>query len=159
MMRTFVIGLLMGVIIGGSGFWVLQQKQSGKLEKTREQAAAVAQDVRKLMDAKLEVLELQAYKVQKEMAEKGRVVRRKASALGERVADAAADTRITTVIKTKMATDPDLSALAISVSTTDGVVTLSGKVAKPELVGQAMLLALETDGVREVVSALQVSKE
>lgn len=126
-MRTFIIGLLMGVIIGGGGFWVLQQKQSGDLGKTREQAASEARDVKKTMDAKLEVLELQAYKIQKEMAEKGRIVRRKASEMGERVADAAADARTTTVIKAKLAADPDLSALAISVTTTGGVVTVSGK--------------------------------
>ena len=154
-----MIGLLLGVIIGAGGFWILQQKKSGELEKTREQAATAAQDVRKLIDAKLEVLELQAHKIQKEMAGKGRVVRRKAGELGERVADAAADTRTTTVIKAKLATDPDLSALAISVATTDGVVTLSGKVAEPELVGKAILLAFETDGVREVISTLQVSRE
>ena len=158
-MRAFIIGLLLGVIIGGGGLWYLQQKKSGEMEKTREQAATTAQDVRKLMDAKLEVLELQASKIQKEMAEKGRVVRRKASVLGESVADAAADARMTAVIKTKLAADPDLSALAISVNTTDGVVTLSGRVAGPELVGKAIWLALETDGVREVVSTLQVGKQ
>lgn len=158
-MRAFIIGLLLGFIIGAGGFWYLQQKKSGELEKAKGQAATAAQDVKKLMDAKLEALELQASKIQKEMSEKGRVVRRKASAVGESVADAAADARITTVIKAKLTADPDLSALAISVATTDGVVTLSGRVAGPELVGKAMWLALETDGVREVVSTLQVSNQ
>ncbi len=151
-MKTFIIGVLLGIIIGAGGLWWLQQRQTGALPQTTE-------DVKKLMDAKLEALDLQADKIRKELAETGRVVRRKASALGEKVADAAADTRTTAAIKAKLAADHDLSALAISVSTTDGVVTLSGKVASPELVGKAMLLALETDGVRDVISALQVAKE
>lgn len=158
-MRTFIAGMLLGIIIGGGGFWALMQKQSGELEKSREQAVAAGQEAKRLIDAKLEVLELQAHKIQKEMAEKGRVIRNRSSVLGERVADVAVDARITTVIKTKLATDHDLSALAISVATTDGVVMLSGKVSKPELVGKAILLALETDDVREVVSSLQISRE
>jgi osmotically-inducible protein OsmY len=56
----------------------------------------------------------------------------------------------------KLAADPDLSVFSISVATTAGRVTLSGTVASPELIGKATALALETDGVREVVSTLQV---
>jgi osmotically-inducible protein OsmY len=44
------------------------------------------------------------------------------------------------------------------VSTTDGVVTLSGKVDSAQLVSRAMLLALETGGVRQVISTLQIDK-
>ena len=50
----------------------------------------------------------------------------------------------------------DLSALNISVNTTEGVVTMSGTVQAPEDISKAMLLAMETDGVREVISTLQV---
>jgi osmotically-inducible protein OsmY len=50
----------------------------------------------------------------------------------------------------------DLSALKISVNTTGGVVTLSGSAPSTEAISKAMLLAMETDGVREVVSTLQV---
>ena len=52
--------------------------------------------------------------------------------------------------------DKDLSALSISVNTTSGIVTLSGTVSSPEHISKAMLLAMETEGVREVVSTLQV---
>jgi osmotically-inducible protein OsmY len=155
-MRTFIIALLLGIIIGAGGLWIMQQRQAGTLPQTKEQAVA---DVKQLVAAKLEALELQSDKIQNELAETGRVVRRKASALSEKVADATADARITTAIKAKLAADRDLSALAISVSTTDGLVTLSGKVASPELVGKAMLLALETEGVREVNAALQIAKD
>ena len=48
------------------------------------------------------------------------------------------------------------SAVAISVSTTDGVVTLSGSASSPENIRRAMTLAYETDGVNQVVSTLLV---
>ncbi len=155
-MRTFIIGVLLGIIIGGGGLWFLQQRQAGMFAGTKEQSMS---EVKKLVDAKLEALELQSDKIRKELAEKGRVVRRKASEFGEKIADSAADARLTAAIKAKLAVDGDLSALAISVSTTNGIVTLSGKVGSAELVGKAMLVALETDGVRQVISTLQVAKE
>ena len=41
-------------------------------------------------------------------------------------------------------------------NTTEGVVTLSGSVNSAEDISKAMLLAMDTDGVREVISTLQV---
>ena len=154
-MKTFIIGTLLGIIIGAGAVWYLQEREAGKLT-TRQEAMA---DAKRFVDAKLEALDLQTEKIQAELAETGRVVRRKARVLGERVADTAADTRTTAAIKAKLAADPDLSALAISVSTTDGVVTLSGKVSSPRMVGRAMLIALETERVREVISTLQVAND
>jgi osmotically-inducible protein OsmY len=46
--------------------------------------------------------------------------------------------------------------LAISVDTTGGRVTLAGSAPSHEAIGRATLLALEIEGVREVVSTLQV---
>ena len=66
------------------------------------------------------------------------------------------DATITAKIKTKYAIDRDLSAFGISVNTTDGRVTLAGHVTSHQQIGKAMLIALETDGVREVSSTLQV---
>ncbi len=75
---------------------------------------------------------------------------------GHAIADATADARITAAIKGKLLASRDLSALNISVNTTAGVVTLSGFVSSSEDISKAILLAMETDGVREVVSTLQV---
>ena len=72
------------------------------------------------------------------------------------MADATADARVTTSIKGKLVADPRLSALSISVNTTDGVVTLSGAVSTREEISKAMLLAMEVEGVKEVISTLQV---
>jgi osmotically-inducible protein OsmY len=68
------------------------------------------------------------------------------------------DARTTGTIKGKLLANRDLSAMSISVNTTSGVVTLSGAVSSPEDIGKAILLAMETDGVREVISSLQVRK-
>jgi osmotically-inducible protein OsmY len=76
--------------------------------------------------------------------------------LGNTITDATADARTTATIKAKLLADPDLSALSISVSTTAGKVTLSGAVTSPEKIAKAIKLAMSVDGVREVVSTLQV---
>ncbi|HEX3987877.1 MAG TPA: BON domain-containing protein, partial [Verrucomicrobiae bacterium] len=72
------------------------------------------------------------------------------------ISDAAADARITAAIKAKLVGDPDLSAVAISVSTTDGCVTLSGSASSPDNIRKAMTLAYNTEGVNQVVSTLLV---
>jgi osmotically-inducible protein OsmY len=145
-MKTLLIGLLLGILIGAGAFWFF----------TGGRTTPAVQKTQQAMAAKLETLELRAEDIKKELAEKGRVVRRKARDLGEAAGDAARDARTTALIKGKLAADSELSALSISVATTDGRVTLAGKVSSPELIGKATALALETDGVREVVSTLQV---
>ena len=105
---------------------------------------------------KLKVFDLRPQDVKDELARTGQVVRRKAKEAGQAIADATADARITTAIKGKLVANRDLSALSISVNTTAGVVTLSGTVPTTEDLSKAMLLAMEVDGVKEVVSTLQV---
>ena len=80
-MKTFIIALLLGIIIGAGGLWFAEQRQ------IKERTNAAAQNAKRLVDAQLEALDLQTDKIRKELAETGRVVRRKASALGEKVAD------------------------------------------------------------------------
>jgi osmotically-inducible protein OsmY len=163
-MRNFMIALLLGIIIGATGFWYLQQERGAAMLREAKEAASKGQqavtgaaaDVKQAVAAKLEALELRAQDIREELERGGKVVRRKARDVGETVADAAADTAITAGIKAKLALDPDLSAAAITVNTTDGRVTLAGTVSSPEAIGKAVLLALETRGVREVVSTLQV---
>src|SRR6266542_3992536 len=60
-------------------------------------------------------------------------------------------------IKTKLLAEPGLSALAINVDTTDGLVTLSGKVDSHEQIAKAVKLAMATEGVHKVISTLQVN--
>jgi gas vesicle protein len=160
-MKVFIIGALMGAIIGAGALWYFtaqkaEERAAVQAEKARESVQAAGEQAKQALAARLEEMELSAEDIRKELAEKGHVVRRKARDIGEAATDAAVDARATATIKAKLAADPDLSALRISVATTAGRVTLSGTVASPELIGKAMVLALETDGVREVVSTLQV---
>ena len=105
---------------------------------------------------KIRDLHLRPEDIKDELARTGQVVRREAVKAGQAIADATADARTTAAIKAKLLASRDLSALNISVNTTAGVVTLSGTVSSSENIGKAILLAMDTSGVREVVSTLQV---
>jgi osmotically-inducible protein OsmY len=167
-MRKFFNGLLLGIIIGAGALWfygsshtipgmqAVERRASVQASKALELAQDAAERAKQSLPGALEALELRAGDISREMADTGKVVRRRARDLGVVVADATADARITAAIKAKLAADPALSALDISVDTTGGRVTLAGKVASTELIGRAMALALETSGVDEVVSTLQL---
>jgi hyperosmotically inducible protein len=68
------------------------------------------------------------------------------------------DKFITTKIKSKLTVSGDLNPFNIDVDTVNGVVTLSGRVAKPEAKAEAERLARETEGVREVRNNIQVGE-
>lgn len=65
--------------------------------------------------------------------------------------DALGDGALTAKIKAKMALDDTVKALDLNVDTTNGVVTVSGKVRSAAERDRALALARETDGVRQVV--------
>lgn len=116
--------------------------------------ADIGLDSRDAARDKLRLLHLRSEDIKDELARTGRVVRRKAGKAGQAVTDATADARITAAIKTKLVADHDLSTFNVSAYTTAGVVTFKGTVSSPEQIGKAMLLAMETAGVREVISEL-----
>ena len=66
------------------------------------------------------------------------------------------DAGITTDIKTKLAADDTVKAYQVDVDTKDHVVTLSGTVETTVAKDQAILIARQADGVRDVVDNLQV---
>ena len=155
-MRVF-LALLIGIVIGAGALWFYGTKQGKSTARTTgEQIESTAKSARDTIQDKLKVLDLRSEDIKDELARTGRIVRRKAREAGQAIADATADARVTAAIKAKLVANRDLSALSISVNTTEGVVTLSGTVSSPEDISKAMLLAMETDGVREVVATLQV---
>ena len=167
-MKKVLFSLILGAILGGGAVLFFQSsRNSPRLQGAEEHVTAMtgralesaqttAIHVTEALGAKLEALELRADDIGRDLAATGKVVRRRARDLGDTVADATADARITAAIKARLAADPELSVLSISVDTTAGRVTLAGTVTSRDLVGTAMVLALETEGVREVVSTLQV---
>src|SRR5262249_5576220 len=64
----------------------------------------------------------------------------------------ASDTTINTAVKNKLAADPTTSAAKIDVDTSNGVVTLSGKVPTAAEKSEAERIARNTQGVRQVVN-------
>jgi hypothetical protein len=177
-MKT-ILALIVGIIIGATAVWFYDGNKirierytpngnalapTGNVEKlaptgNSQSPAQPSGDTKSSADAtqeELRSLKLRTEDIKDELARTGQVIRQKAHETGQAVSDAAADSRATAAIKGKLVADPDLSALSISVNTTDGVVTLSGTVDSEDRIGKAMLLALETDNVQQVVSTLQV---
>jgi len=152
-----IFALVAGILVGGAAVWFYGTKQGKSAAKATGQGIqSAAKSTRDAIQGELKVLDLRSEDIKEDLAKTGQVVRRKAREAGHAIADGTADARLTATIKAKLIADRDLSAMSISVNTTSGVVTLSGTVASHEAIGKAMLLAMETDGVREVVSTLQV---
>lgn len=154
-MGKFLAGLIVGIAITIAVIWFFGEKNP-TARTAKEDMQNAATQTKDYVREKMDSLNLTPENIKDEMARTGKVVRTKAENLGNKIADATADARITTTIKAKLVASPDLSALAISVSTTDGRVTLSGSVATPERIAEAIQLAYSVDGVREVISTLQV---
>src|SRR5437660_8334034 len=125
-MKT-LLSIVVLILIGAAAYWYFSEgKNRSDVKKAQDEIAAGAG---RMKDASKEKLpEIRTEDIKEELAKTGRVVRQKARAAGAAIADATADARITAAIKAKLVADPDLSALQIAVSTTDGVVTLSGSV-------------------------------
>ncbi len=158
-MRVF-LALILGIIVGAAAIWIYQdQRARPRLQEAGKQIESAAKSTRDTISEKLHALNLNSNTIKDELARTGRVIREKAQQAGAAISDATADARITAAVKAKLVRDPDLSAWNISVNTTGGVVTLSGTVSSPDKIGKAMVVALDTDGVRQVISTLQVAQK
>jgi|SRR5580704_8053527 osmotically-inducible protein OsmY len=154
-MRKFLAGLIIGIVITVAAIWYYGDRNA-QAHTAREDLKNAATHTKDYVQDKLDSLNLTPENIKDELARTGKVVRQKAENVGNKIADATADARITATIKAKLVANPDLSALDISVNTTNGRVTLSGTVASPERIAEAIRLAYGVDGVTEVVSTLQV---
>jgi uncharacterized membrane protein len=156
-MRSFFFGLIFGVLIVGAVIWYYaDERRNPTAQEAKDRIETGAKEAGGAAREKFNSWGLTPDNIKNELANSGRVIRRKAQDAGTAIADAASDARITATIKGKLIADKDLSALSISVSTTDGLVTLSGTASSPENIQKAITLAMDTEGVREVVSNLQV---
>jgi hyperosmotically inducible periplasmic protein len=152
-----LLALILGLALGAGAVWYFGSgRNDARVQSAANQVENAAKSAGDAIQEKLRVLDLRPQDVKDELARTGQVVRRKAKEAGQAISDATADTRITAAIKARLVASRDLSALSISVNTTGGVVTLSGTVPSTEALSKAMLLAMETDGVKAVISTLQV---
>jgi hyperosmotically inducible protein len=153
----FLLVLILGIAIGAAAVWYYREhNHQAPNQSTGEQIENAAKSARDTIQDKLRSLNLRGSDISNELARTGRVIRQQAHEAGQVISDATTDARITAAIKAKLVRDPDLSAWNISVNTTDGVVTLSGSASSAENIGKAVFLAMETEGVRQVISTLQV---
>jgi len=143
----------------------LSQKACNAAEAVKDTAVKVADTVK---DAAIDAKDAVANKmvewkltpadIKADLEKTGRVVREKTIAAGEKSGEVISDVRIVTVINGKLLAAEDLSAFKINVDADKGVVTLKGTVKSAGLIGQAIELALDTDGVTQVVSLLTVEE-
>src|SRR5262245_26616200 len=157
-MRFLLALILIGALVIGGWWYVAGNADRQKIREAGETISRSAGEARDAVRDKLHDLNFSTDDLKEELSKTGQVVREKAKQLGSKMADATADARVTAAIKAKLVADPALSALSISVNTTDGVVTLSGRVQSHEELKKAMDLALATDGCNKVVSTLQVKE-
>ena len=68
------------------------------------------------------------------------------------------DAGITTNVKTKLAADDTVKAYQVDVDTQNRVVTLSGNVETTAAKDRAIMIARETDGVRDVIDQIRVNE-
>lgn len=88
--------------------------------------------------------------------ERGAEAGEKLAGIANKAQDAISDGSITAKIKSKMALDDTIKSRDIKVSTSQGVVTLSGKVATAAERDRAVQLSRETEGVKSVTDHLEV---
>lgn len=156
--KEFIAGLLTGVLLCaiGGGYYYAHNKPA--VRQAQHSTAAAIQNAVTTLDAKLEAWHLTSGDIEKELNQSGKVVRRQMRDFGTAIADAASDAKITGKIKAKFALDKDLNTFGVGVSTTDGRVTLTGNVTSSKQISRAIMLALETEGVREVSSTVKVKR-
>lgn len=160
------LGVLVALLAGCSKEQTDKAKQDAATaaEKTKEALSTAADKTAdaaiKAKDAikdKMTEWKLTPDDIKDDLQKTGRVVRSKTAGFGQRAGEYADDTRIVTAIKAKYLTDSDLSVIAISVSSEKGLVTLNGSVKSLDAAAKAMTLALDTDGVTQVISLLRVA--
>ena len=155
-MRIF-LALVIGLLIGGAVVWYYHTEQGhANVQAAAGQVQSAAKSAEAAVEEKLRAFNLRTNDLKADLAHGGQIIRQKAQQAGKAIADATADARITTAIKAKLFASHELPAMSISVNTTAGVVTLSGTVHSLQELGKVMLVAMETDGVRQVISTMQV---
>lgn len=157
-MKRMILCFLLGLGTGAGGYWYLQQDAGkARLEQARSQVVTNAQRAATAIKEKIYDVGAEEVKdVKEQLARSGTVVKEKAKSAGHSIAGAAANAKSTATIKAKLISEPGLPSMNINVDTTDGLVTLSGRVEANEQVARAVKIALETDGVHKVISTLQV---
>ena len=150
-----MFGFVSGVAAGAAGYWYFDEGPGLRhLGLARDRV--VQEAGRAAGSLKDKFSGFATNDLRDELARTGTVVREKAQAAGHAIGDASANARVTAAIKAKLLAEPGLSSLQIHVVTTDGLVTLAGRVENLDQLSRTVKLAMETDGVIKVISTLQI---
>jgi osmotically-inducible protein OsmY len=157
----FLLSIIILLLLGAGIFWYMQERERNPdIQRFEER---VSSDMERATTNIRENFSLDSGSIREELANTGQVIREKTRELtSDRTSPSngptTPDAQIRETVEQKIGRDPQLSQATISVGSSAGVVTLSGTVSSFEQIGNAMALALETEGVREVVSKLQVTQ-
>jgi osmotically-inducible protein OsmY len=138
MKLVFVTVLVLVIVAMGTyvlGYWSINQVTVGSWRSPTPAAGPVSTSTAR---DRLDRLDAQAGKA------------------AQTVGDLVSDSGLTAKIKSKMALDDVVRARTIDVSTTDGVVTLAGTVRSVAERDQALRLARDTKGIKQVVDRLSI---
>jgi len=131
----------------------LKEKVARVAHDVGERSRELARETQTAVGDKLRDWKLAPEDLREDLKRGGAIVRTKARQAGADLSDA----RIVAVVKAKYVLDRELSARGLDVDVKAGEVTLRGEVASEALIGHAIALALDTDGVVSVVSRLTVA--
>jgi len=131
----------------------LKEKVSRVAQDVTERSREIARETQTAVGDKLRDWKLTPEDLREDLKRGGAIVRTKARQAGAELSDA----RIVAMVKAKYVLDRELSARGLSVDVKAGEVVLRGEVASEALIGRAIALALDTDGVISVVSRLTVA--
>ena len=136
----------------------LVEKTETAVKNAAEKTKDAALDAKDAVADKLAEWKLTPSDLKADLDKGGRIVRSKAATVGAKTGVMLDNAKVVTVINAKLVGDAQLSALKINVDADHGTVTLKGTVKSADLIGRAVVLALDTDDVVQVVSLLSVEK-
>lgn len=110
------------------------------------------------MTSRITEWRLGASDIQSELDKGSAIVRTKDSVVGAPTGTTDDDV-IKTMVKGKLQADSEVAKASIDVEAKNGEVTLKGNADKADVVGRAMALALDTQGVSKVSSNVKVSSQ
>ncbi len=148
-MRTFIVV----VVLIGLGYWLAIRYAGAKRPSevvSGEVRTAVSGTVSNVLEA------IEPEKIKAEVVRSAETARVKAGEIGHQIAAGTEDARVTATIKAKLTRLDPAYALQISVSTTAGLVTLSGAAKSLADITNIVLQAHGVSGVQNVVSTIQV---
>jgi hyperosmotically inducible protein len=138
------------VTLTGSVHSAAQEQRANELAKNTEGVVSVNSNLR------VEPESSTGSALKEQSKETGKDIKDATGNVAHDTKEAISDARVTSEVKLKFAADDTVKALNIDVDTDNGLVTLRGSVNSKAELNQAIKLAKSVDGVKKVVSELEI---